>query len=227
VINQKTALLCAALIVLMLAMAVGSIVTLEDRTAIAAQNGPPLPSQLFFLFPACSALFVGALYWTGLRVRADAARVEPWRKWGAFVSISYCGCLLLAQAVLIIGSLKLDLPVHFSPIGRTLAIMMAIMSLLAINQMPKLPYFERRLSPGGDLGPIYGPRYMRIQSRILVLFIIAVTAYSLAAAPSMVWRSTLFILLAAAFLMVWSVAWRIHLGRKWKLQQLAERGLEA
>ena len=167
-INQKTALVCAALIVLMLAMAVGRIITLEDWTTITAQNGPRLPSFLFFLFPACSALVVSALYWTGLRARADA-KVEPWHKWGAFLSISYCGGLLMLQAVLIIGSLKLDLPVHLSAIGRTLAILLAIMSLLAINQMPKLPYFERRSSPGGDLGPIHGPRYMRIQSRILSL----------------------------------------------------------
>jgi hypothetical protein len=227
VIDRKTALLCAALIVLMLAMAVGRITTLRDWTTVAVQNGAHLPSLLLLIFPACSALVVGGLYWTGLRARADAAKVEPWRKWGAFVSISYCGGLLLLQAVFIIGSLKFDLPLNLPAISRTLGVMMAIMSLLAINQMPKLPYFERRLSLGGDLGPIYGPRYIRTQSSVAVLFMIVVFTYSFAEARSMVWRSTLFILIAAAFLMVQSIAWRIHLGRKWKLEQLAERGLEA
>ena len=80
-----------------------------------------------------------------------------------------------------------------------------------------------KFAPGGDLGPIYGPRYMRTLSRILVVFMIAVIAYSLAA-PPMGWRSALFILLAAALLVVWSIAWRCHLGRKWKLEQLAARG---
>jgi hypothetical protein len=37
--------------------------------------------------------------------------------------------------------------------------------------------------------------------------------------------TTLFFFLATAFFMVWSIAWRLHLGRKWKRQQLAERGL--
>jgi hypothetical protein len=63
------------------------------------------------------------------------------------------------------------------------------MCLLAINQMPKLPWFDSRFAPGGDLGPIYGPRYMRTHSRALVGFMIVVIAYNLAAPPSMGWRS--------------------------------------
>jgi hypothetical protein len=209
----------------MLVLAVWRISTLEHWT-IEFQNGAviTLPSLRPLIFPACSAFFVGVMYWKGLRAGADAAKIEPWRKWGAFVSISYCGVLLLTQVVLIIRSLRPDLPLHPSAIGRTLGVTMAIMLLLAFNQVPKLPYFERRFAPGGDLGPIYGPRYMRTLARIMALFMIAMIAYFLAAPPS-AWRSTLLFFLATAFFMVWSIAWRLHLGRKWKRQQSAERGL--
>lgn len=225
-IDRKTALLCMALVVVMLAMAVWRISTLEHWT-IEFQNGAAitLPSLRPLVFPACSAVFVGVMFWAGLRARADAAKLEPWRKWGAFLSIGYCACLLLTQVVIIIRSLRPDLPLQPSAIGRTLGILLAIMSLLAINQIPKLPYFERRTAPGGDLGPIYGPRYLRIVSRIMALFMIVVMAYFLAATPGMAWRSTLFFLFATAFFMVCSLAWRLHLGRKWKRQQLAESTL--
>lgn len=53
---------------------------------------------------------------------------------------------------------------------------------------------------------------------------IAAIAFFLAAAPGKAWHSTLFFFLAAAFLMVCSIAWRLHLGRKWKRQQQAECG---
>ncbi len=76
------------------------------------------------------------------------------------------------------------------------------------------------------MGPIYGPRYMRIQSCVLVVFMIAVIAYSLVAPPTMAWRFVPYVLVAAALLVVWSIAWRLHLGRKWKLEQLAMRGAE-
>jgi hypothetical protein len=160
VIDRKTALLCAALIVLMLVLAVWRISTLEHWT-IEFQNGAAitLPSLRPLIFPAGGAFFVGVMYLRG--ARADAAKIEPWRKWGAFLSIGYCGVLLLTQVVLVIRSLKPDLPLNPSAIGRTLGVTIAIMLLLAFNQVPKLPYFERRFAPGGDLGPIYGPRYMR------------------------------------------------------------------
>jgi hypothetical protein len=226
VIDRKTALLCAALIVLMFVMAAWRISTLEHWT-IELQNGAAitLPSLRPLIFPACSTFVVGVMYCAGFNARADAAKLEPWRKWGAFVSISYCGCLLLTQVVIIITSLEPDLPLHPSAIGRTLGILIAIMSLIAINQMPKLPYFERKSAPGGDLGPIHGPRYMRTISKILALFMIVAIAYFLAATPDMAWRATLFFFLATAFFMICSIAWRLHLGRKWKRQRSAERGL--
>jgi hypothetical protein len=224
VIDRKTALASAALIVLMLVAAAWRIVMLDDWHTLVVQNEAPLPSLLLFLFPACSALVVGALYFDGRRARADDAKVRPWRKWAMSLSISYCGGLLLLQGVLIVRSLGLDIPLDLLAIGRAAGILLAIMCLLAINQIPKLPWFERRFAPGGDLGPIYGPRYMRTQSRILVVFMIAVIAWSLSRPPTMAWRSAPSIILATALLVVWSIAWRFHLGRKWKGEQLGARG---
>ena len=224
-IDRKTALACAALIALMAVAAVWRIITLNDWPTLAVQNDAPLPSVLLLLFPACSALVVGALCWDNRGARVDDAKFQPWRKWGKSLSISYCGGLLLLQGVLIVQSLGPGISVVLSAIGRTVGVLMAIMALLAINQMPKLPWFERRFAPGGDLGPIYGPRYMRSESRILVVFIVVVIAYNLAAPPKMGWRSAPYILLATAFLLVWSIAWRCHLGRRWKREQLAARGV--
>ena len=220
-IDRNTALASAALIALMLVVAVWRIIVLDDWTTLAVHNRASLPSLLLFVFPASSALVVGALYWDGRGATADNAKLQPWRKWGKFLSIGYCGGLLLLQGVLVVASLDMDMPLDLSAIGRTLGILLAIMSFLAINQMPKLPWFERRLTPGGDLGPISGPRCMRTQSRILVVFVMAVIAYSLAAPSTMGWRSAPYILLATALLVVWSIAWRRHLGRKWKLEQSA------
>lgn len=78
-INRKTALLCAALIGLMLVMAVWRISTLEPWT-IEFQNGAAitLPSLRPLIFPAGGAFFVSVMYWRG--ARADAAKIEPWRK---------------------------------------------------------------------------------------------------------------------------------------------------
>jgi len=224
-IDRKTVLASALLIALMLVAAVWRINMLDDWTTLAVQNGAPLPSMLLFLFPACSALVVGALYWER-GARADDAKIQPWRKWGKSLSISYCSGLLLLQGVLIVGSLGLDMPLDVSVIGRSLGLLLAIICLLAINKMPKLPWFERRFAPGGDLGPIYGPRYMRTKSSILVVFMIAVMAYSLASPQTMAWRSAPCILSAAALFVVWSIAWRLRLGRKWKLEQLAAHGVE-
>jgi hypothetical protein len=38
-------------------------------------------------------------------------------------------------------------------------------------------------------------------------------------APASGWYATLVILLAAALLVIWSIVWRLHLGRKWSLEQ--------
>jgi hypothetical protein len=156
-------------------------------------------------------------------VRANVARVEGWRTWVAFVSISYCALLLLLQAVLIVMSVSLGMHLYLWAIYRTLGVLVGIMILVAVNQMPKLPWYERRFAPGGDLGPIYGPKYMRTVSRILIVFTVAMIAFILAWTPSMGSRPALFIFFAIALLVVWSIAWRRHLGRKWRLEQLAAR----
>src|SRR5262249_31787066 len=160
------ALSSAALIALMLVAAIWRIIMLDDWSTLLFPDEVALPSLVLFFFPACSALVVGSLYLDGRRARADDAKIRPWRKWGRSLSIGYCGGLLLVQGVLIAQSLDLDLPLDLSALGRTLGVVMAITSLMAINRMPKLPWFERRFSPGGNLGPIYGPRYMRTQSKI-------------------------------------------------------------
>ena len=223
-IDRKTALASAVLITLMLVAAVWRISLLTVWTTLPIQDGAPVSSLLLLFFPACSVLVVGALYWDSRGARADEAKVQPWRKWGRSLSITYCGGLLLLQGVLITQSLGIAMPLDLSALGRALAVLLAIMCLLAINQMPKLPWFERRFAPGGNLGPIYGPRYMRTQSRSLAVFMIAVIAYSLAAPATIGWRTAPYILLAAALLVVWSITWRIQLGRRWKLEQLATRG---
>jgi hypothetical protein len=225
-IGRKTALVCAALVAVMVAAALWRILALADWTTLAVHNGATLPSLLLFFFPACSALVAGGLFWNGTRGRADAAKLQAWRQWGEPLAIAYCGGMLLLQGVLIVASLDLHRPWHLSQLARGLGLVMAIIALLAVNRMPKLPYFERAFGSGVELGPIYGPRYVRIVSRILVAFMIAVIAYSLAAAPGTAWPATLMILLATACLMIWSIAWRRQLGRKWSLEQMAQRGRE-
>ena len=220
-IDRKPALLCAALIVLMLAMAVWRIAMPAPWTA-AFRNAAALPALRLFMCPACGALFIAVL--SSVRARADAAKLAPWRKLGAFVSIGYCGSLLALQLFLVIRSLVPDLPLQPLAVFRTMGVTLGIMLLLAFNRIPKLPYVERRFSPGGDLGPIHGPRYVRAQSRLWILFTIALIAYVVAATPGMGWRSTLLVVLAMAGLMAVALAQRVHLGRKWKRQQWTERG---
>jgi hypothetical protein len=200
---------------------------LDHWATLPIQNEGPWPSLLLFFFPACSALVVGAMYWEGGGAGAGDEKLQPWREWGKSLSIAYCGGLLLLQGVVIVRSLGLELPIDLSLLGRAGGIVLAIMCLLAVNQMPKLPWFERRVAPGGALGPIYGPRYMRTQSRIVVVFMTAVIAYSLAAPPTMAWRFALHIVLAASLVLAWSITWRLHLGRTWRLEQLQTPRTEA
>ena len=105
-IDRRTALACAALIALMLASAVGRILTLDDWATLVVHDEAPLPSLLLFAFPACSALVVGALFWSGY-ARADDAKIQPWLKWGRSLSLSYCAGMLLVQGVAILGNLDM------------------------------------------------------------------------------------------------------------------------
>jgi hypothetical protein len=208
----------------MLMLAAWRLIRQDPWTTLTTPNGASYPSLLLFVFPLCSALVVGSLYWGSRGARAEDAKIQPWRKWGKSLAINYCGGLLLLEGLLFLRSLGLDISVDLSAIGRTLGVLLAIMCLLAINQMPKLPWFERRFSPGGNLGPIYGPRYMRTQSTILVAFMISVIAFDVTAPPPVTWRSAPYIPLGTAFLVVWSIAWRCHLGRRWRLEQSQRAG---
>jgi hypothetical protein len=219
VIDRKTALVCATFIALMLVAAVWRIATLDDWTTLVIANGNLLPALMLFAFPAASMLVVAALFWNGRGTAADEAKARPWRKWGASLSIGYCGGLLLLQILAIVRTLGLDIPLDLSALARAGGIVLSLMSLLAINQMPKLPWFERAFGPGGQLGPIYGPRFVRLQSRVVVVFMIVVITWSLSVSPPMAWRSVVYILLASALLVVWSLLMRRHMSRKWRLEQ--------
>jgi hypothetical protein len=224
-IDRKTALACAALIALMLMAAGWRIGMLNDWTTLPISNAATLPSLALLFLPACAALVTGAFYWETFGAKTtDDTKLRPWREWGGFVAIPYCATLLLLQGAVIAASLGIDMPLSLADVSRASSILMPILSIAAINQMPKLPWFERRFSPGGDLGPIYGPRYMRIQSRILVAFVLATTAFNLTAPPSMGWRTAVYTLLATALLVVQAIVWRRHLGHKWKLEQMATGG---
>jgi hypothetical protein len=52
-----------------------------------------------------------------------------------------------------------------------------------------------------------------------VAFMIAVFAYVFVVAPGTGFRAVPYILVGAALLVVWSVAWRRHPGRKWSLER--------
>jgi hypothetical protein len=221
-IDRRTALVCAALVALMLIAAGWRIVTLDDWLTMPIPHQAPLPALSLLFLPACGAVVAGALYWESISAKTeDDAKLRPWRRWGRDFSIGYCAALLLLQAVLISGSLGIAIPFGVAAVGRTAGILLAILSLVPLNRMPKLPWFERRFAPGGDLGPIYGPRYMRIQSRIVVLFVIAVIVCNLAEPASRQWRSVAITLLAAAFVVVQSIVWRRRLGRRWQLERMA------
>jgi hypothetical protein len=224
-IDRRTALACAALAALMLVAAGWRVMMLEDWTTLPIANEAPLPSLSLLFLPACGALVTGALYWEGFAARTDdAARLQPWYEWGRFFTIGYCTALLLLQGVVIVASLGLGMPFNVLAVIGSGGVLIAIMTLPALNQLPKLPWFERRFAPGGELGPVYGPRYVRIESRILVVFVIAVIALNLAVLPTMGWGSAAITPLAVVLLLVQSIMWRRHLGRKWKLEQRATGG---
>jgi len=218
VIDRRTGLICVTLIALMLAAAVWRVIMVEDWTVLAVRHREAVPSWLPFFFPAASAFVVGRLYLSSARRSADVARVQRWRAWGAFLSISYCALLLLLQATIIVMSI-LGMHPYLWVIYRALGVLLGIAILVAVNQRPKLPSL-----PGGDLGPIYEQKYVRIKSRIAIVWLVGAIAVILASRPGMDWRPALFTLLAAAFLQLWSIAWRRSLVRKWNLEQRIARG---
>jgi len=220
-IDRKAFLGCAALVGLMLVAAIGRMATLDDWTIPPIRHdGASLPALVLLAFPAASALVAAALYWNGLGM-TEEAKARPWHRWGTALSIFYCTGMLLMQSLVIVRSLDLDLPFDLAALARAGGLCLALVALLAINRLPKLPWVERvfALKVGGPLGPVYGPRYLRIQSRAVVVFMIVVIIWSVSVPPAVAERSVVYILLACALLVAWSIVLRFHLSRKWRLEQ--------
>jgi hypothetical protein len=222
-IERRATWLCAGLVGLMLALSTWRFFTLDGWTVPAVQSDARVPALLLFAFPAASALVVAALYWNGHRGAAvSEAKIGPWRRWGTSLAIAYCTGMLLMLSLLVVRTLGLDLPIDLAALARAGGLVLALVALLAINRMPKLPWIEQAFKVGGELGPVYGPRFLRLQSRVVVVFMIAVIAWSLSVPPATAWRSVVYILIASALLAAWSVVARRRLSRRWKLER--ERG---
>jgi hypothetical protein len=211
-IDRKTALASAFLIALMLVAAVVRVVLLDGWPILTNQKAL---LWLMFLWPAVGALLVAGLYEMGRRTIAADAKLKPWYDWGNRLSIAVCAGLLWVQGLLILQSLGLEVPALGSAAGYATAAAIAITALLSINQMPKLPWFENKMYPAGALGPSYGPRYLRVYSRIGVLYWVSIYA-SIFALPNHV---PLGIIVNTAIYLVWTRAVQLHYGRKWKLEQ--------
>ena len=78
-IDRRTALICVALIALMLAVAMWQIIVLDEWTVQAA------PLLTLFVFPTCSAFVVGVLYFQFHRARGDITKLQAWRRWEGFM----------------------------------------------------------------------------------------------------------------------------------------------
>ena len=95
-IDRKTALAGAALVVVMLVAAGWRIMILDDWTTLPIHDEALIASLLLLFLPACGALFTGALYWEGFAAKTvDDKNLKPWRERGRFFAIGYCGALLL------------------------------------------------------------------------------------------------------------------------------------
>ena len=210
-IDRKTALTCAVLIALMLVAVVARIIFLPDR---------PIPASLLWallLLPINPVILVADQYATGRRATAGA-QVQPSYDSGKFLAIGVCACVLLIQGLQILQSLGHETPVW---VGHSITIVTWAIVLLTIDQSAKLPWFERRGQRGGELGPIYGPRYMRANARIWLGCAIAVMA-GFSALPG---QAAPYIALALLFPLVCSTALRRHYRGKWKLEQSTTSGM--
>jgi hypothetical protein len=148
-IDRKTALVSTSLIALMLVAAVVRIVVLDDWPR-QANLDEALRLWQFFTFPFIAAMLVVSLYANGRRAIAVEAKVQPWYEWGRFLSIGVCLCLLAMQGLLVAISLGLQVPVlALVAAGSAILAAEVIIVMQAINQVPKLPWFERRFFPAG------------------------------------------------------------------------------
>lgn len=212
-IDRKVALVCATLIALMLAAAVARIIFIHG-SPIPANQETALLWQMFLL-PFSAAMLAVSLYSNGRRAIAIDAKFQPQYEWGTCLSIGICACLLLIQGLLILVSLDLQTAALVWMLGLAIVLPMAILVFQAINHMPKLPWFERRFFPAGELGPIYGPRYVRANARIWIVCFVAATA-CVFALPKQAWP---YIPLALPLVLVESMVLGLHYRRKWELEQ--------
>ena len=215
-IDRKTALVCAALIALMLAAAVTRIMILDDWPRQASLS-EALRIWQFFALPFIAAMLVMSRYANGRQATAVEARIEPCCHWGEFLSIDVCLCVLLMQGLQIATSLGPHVPL-FAVVAAGAAIVAAesVIVLRAINQIPKLPWSERRSFLAGKLGP----RFLRVTARIWVVCFIAAIA-CLFALPI---HARPYIPLAFPLVLVGTLALQLHDGRRWKLEQSAPQG---
>jgi hypothetical protein len=210
-IDRKVALVCATLIALMLAAAVARIIFIHG-SPIPANQETALLWQMFLL-PFSAAMLAVSLYSNGRR--AIDAKVQPQYEWGTCLSIGICACLLLIQGLLIPASLDLLTAALVWTLGLAILIPMAILVFQAINHMPKLLWFERRFFPARELGPIYGPRYVRANARIWIVCFVAAMA-CVFALPKQAWP---YIPLALPLVLAGSMVLGLHYRRKWELEQ--------
>jgi hypothetical protein len=219
-IDRKTALVSTSLIALMLVAAVVRIVVLDDWPR-QANLDEALRLWQFFTFPFIAAMLVVSLYANGRRAIAVEAKVQPWYEWGRFLSIGVCLCLLAMQGLLVAISLGLQVPVlALVAAGSAILAAEVIIVMQAINQVPKLPWFERRFFPAGELGPVYGPRFLRVTARIWVMCLIAAMACFFAL-PRHAWPC---IPLAFPFVLAGTKALQRHYRRRSKLEQSTPQG---
>jgi hypothetical protein len=108
-IDRKTALVCAALIALMLAAAVTRIMILDDWPRQASLS-EALRIWQFFALPFIAAMLVMSRNANGRQATAVEARIEPCCHWGEFLSIDVCLCVLLMQGLQIATSLGPHVP---------------------------------------------------------------------------------------------------------------------
>ena len=217
-IDRKTALVCAALIALMLAAAVTRIMILDDWPRQASLS-EALRIWQFFALPFIAAMLVMSRNANGRQATAVEARIEPCYHWGEFLSIDVCLCVLLMQGLQIATSLGPHVPL-FALVAAGVVAAERVIVLRAINQIPKLPWSERRSFLAGKLGPIYGPRFLRVTARIWVVCFIAAIA-CLFALPI---HARPYIPLAFPLVLVGTLALQLHDGRRWKLEQSAPQG---
>jgi hypothetical protein len=218
-IDRKTAQMCAALIALMLAAAVARIVL---GSPIPATQAAALLPQ-FFSLPFIAAILVASLYHSGRRAIAIETEVQPRFELGKRLTIGLFACMLLIQGLQIFITLDLQVPAPvLAAVGCAIVLKMVSILLRAINQLPKLRWFEHRGLPAGELGPIYGPRYMRAHARIWIVCLLAAMAGFLAL-PMRAW---FYIPLALPLVQLWTMGLLLRYSRKWKLDRSTAPGVD-